>query len=718
MGALAVARGLLDARGAAVAKKQGVAAVLEQRYGAETTAALRAEARSAITLCATCKRAYVRAGRPEDAACVECGAMGDETITVSEPELPSSASTPLVDSIANKASSEPSSRKPEPNLVRVLRAGDRVGEWTIERQIGRGGMGLVYAARRGDEPAVALKVMAPGLSARSRERFLREGAAAARLEHPAIAKVLGHGESQHGPWIAMELVDGKSLSELGRTEGVTDKRALEIVERIARALDHAHRRGVIHRDLKPGNVLIAKDGAVKVVDFGLAKDLELHENLTSEGTPVGTPGYMAPEQVEPRTADAVGVAADVHAIGTLLYELATGTRPFRGRTRREVFQSIMTDPVEPLAQRAPRVRFPKGLEQVVQKALAKRPGDRYLTARELADDISALRRGHPPQHVNEVTRTNDPALSLKWGDRIGPYEVRYPVGVGAAAVVFKAAAPDGSAVALKVLRPRDRERLRRFEREVRLLSRLTREGPGFVPLVGHGATIGGTWLAMPFLPRGTLRDRLERGPLPVEEAISVVKVIATAMARAHASGITHRDLKPENILFTEGDEPLIADLGLARPARDAIAEWSDSITVSREGRFMGTAGYAAPEQLDDARHAGPPADVFALGAVLYECVSGLPPFEAPNAIVLTARLAAATHQPLSAVAKDAPAWLVALVEKALAADPAQRYADAAALVAALDARTEGSASGLARKALESVKKLATRRRRKTEGGTS
>ncbi|HZV00928.1 MAG TPA: serine/threonine-protein kinase, partial [Planctomycetota bacterium] len=567
---------------------------------------------------------------------------------------------------------------------------------------------------------VALKVMAPGVSAQARARFVREAGSASRLDHPAIARVLGSGNSDHGPWIAMELVQGLSLSEHLRRFPITVDRALEIAERVARAMDHAHRRGVVHRDLKPGNVLIARDGAVKVVDFGLAKDLDANAVLTTDGMAIGTPGYMSPEQVAPK-ADAVGVAADVHAIGTILYELVTGTRPFRGATARDVFVAILSEAPEPLAARRPDVAFPSGLQEIISRALAKRPADRYLTAVALADDIAAVRRGQQPLNAREETRSNDPALALRWGDRIGPYELRFAIGVGSASVVFKAVAADGSAVAVKVLRPRDRERLRRFEREVRLLAHFTREGKGFIPLLGHGVAAGGTWLAMPFVAGGTLRDRLERGPLATERAVSVVLTVAKAMARAHEEGITHRDLKPENILFTEEGEPLVADLGLARPAQGGdMSDWTDSVTVSREGRFMGSAGYAAPEQLDDAHKAGPPADVFALGAILYECVSGIPAIQAPNAIVLAARLAKADHKPLGVVAPEAPPWLVHVVERALSGAESERYRDAGELARALELQEAGlpapGAADLARKALARVKKMVRKPRGRAESG--
>jgi len=212
----------------------------------------------------------------------------------------------------------------------------------------------------------------------------------------------------------------------------------------------------------------------------------------------------------------------------------------------------------------------------------------------------------------------------------------------------------------------------------------------------------GPWLAMPFLSKGTLRDRLDRGALPLAEALAVVTAVAKTVARAHEQGVAHRDLKPENVLFDDEGAPRVADLGLARHFRRDAPGGSDSVTVSRQGRWLGTAGYASPEQLRDFSGAGPPADVFALGAILYECLTGEPAFASPNFVTLVAQLSAASHAPLAAKVADAPPWLAAIVEKALEAEPARRFANARELAAALEAR--GAPSGLVARVRERLKR--------------
>ena len=568
-----------------------------------------------------------------------------------------------------------------PAGVHPDRSGERVGGYLLERALGSGATGVVYRARREAGPPVALKLLPATASPGRRERLQREWRALARLDHPGLVRVLEGGDSPAGPWLAMELVDGVDLGRLPLP--VPLDRALEVAERIARAMDHAHRRGVVHRDLKPQNVLVGRDGGVKVADFGLVRDLEGSAPLTADGALVGTPAFMAPEQVLARR-DAVGAAADVHAVGAILYLLVTGAPAFTG-DRRELFRAILDDVPPPPSRRRPDLGLPPELDLVLARALAKRPRDRYPTAQELAADLAALRRGEAPRHAGQAPDPADPALSLATGDRLGPWELLYPVGHGGSAVVWKGVAPAGEAVAIKVLRDPGGERRARFEREQRLLEDLAGQAAGFVPLLAHGVAPAGPWFAMPFLPGGTLRDRLERGPLAVEEALAIARAVAAPLAVAHARGVAHRDLKPENILFDEAGEARVADLGLARRFRRDQPAQSTSVTLALEGRFLGSVGYVAPEQLEDPQAAGPRADVFSLGAVLYECLTGAPAFGAETFVGFVQRLMDGAYAPLRAARPEVPTWLEALVTRALELEPRRRFADAAELARALEA---------------------------------
>jgi WD40 repeat protein len=272
---------------------------------------------------------------------------------------------------------------------------------------------------------------------------------------------------------------------------------------------------------------------------------------------------------------------------------------------------------------------------------------------------------------------------MKKGAKLGGYELLEPLGSGGAGTVFMARAPRGDLVALKVLHRHDEAGLARFDRERRLLAEFG-EAEGFVPLLDAGTTPHGPFLVMPFLGGGTLRDRLEKGPLAVDEAIALATRLARALGRAHDKGIVHRDVKPENIIFRDPRTPLVADLGLAK--HYSTGGESPSLSLSKTGVFKGTAGYMPPEQMRDAKLVGPPSDVFALGAVLYECLAGEPPFQGETGLELMAAVELAHVPPLASVRKDVPAWLSRVVDQALARTVAARLQDGHRLADALEAR--------------------------------
>src|SRR2546421_7425013 len=262
------------------------------------------------------------------------------------------------------------------------------------------------------------------------------------------------------------------------------------------------------------------------------------------------------------------------------------------------------------------------------------------------------------------------------------YEVQGEVARGSASVVFRARSASGALVAIKVLSRRDPRAERRFERERKLAASLGSQ-QGFVPLLETGTTPSGEpYYVMPFLEGGTLRRRLERGPLAIPDALALVRALANAVAIAHERGIVHRDLKPENVLFSSDGRPLVADLGIAKEIDREHASVSIDLTVS--GSPLGTAGYMAPEQLEEAGTAGPSADVFALGAILHECLAGVPPFRGESVLDVLARLAEARPVPLRALRPEVPRWLEAVVARAMASEPAKRFAHAGAFARALE----------------------------------
>jgi len=286
----------------------------------------------------------------------------------------------------------------------MLGTGQTFAGHVVTGRLGRGAMGTVYRARDPSGREVALKVLSGGRrAADARERFLREAELTARLVHPHVVRVHAAGVEDGAPWIAYAVVeDATRLSDLlaaGRRED-----ALRVIAEAARGLAAAHALGIVHRDVKPDNVLVDAAGRARVVDFGIATAADL-ERLTRTGALVGTPAYMAPEVIQPGLGP-VGPATDVWSLGVLLFEAAAGERPFGGTVSlAELAARIVHGEVPPLREEAPESS--PALEAVCRRALERRPGDRYADAGALATDLEAALAGRRPPGA---ARPRGPAL--------------------------------------------------------------------------------------------------------------------------------------------------------------------------------------------------------------------------------------------------------------------------------------------------------------------
>src|SRR5271167_196109 len=268
------------------------------------------------------------------------------------------------------------------------------GRYELTHLIARGGMAQVYRAMdRQLERPVALKVLFPELSVDRAfvERFRREAQAAANLSHPNIVPVFDWGEDNGSYFIVMEFVDGRPLSAVLRESGpLSAQQTATIGAGVAAALAFAHRHGVVHRDVKPGNVLITPDGDVKVTDFGIARAMNTEESLTQTGAVMGTAAYFSPEQAEGKGVDS---RSDIYSLGVVLYEMAVGRPPFSGDSPVAVASKHVRD--MPVLPRQANPTVPPALEAVIMKAMAKDPDDRYGSAEELRADLLRFADGRP-----------------------------------------------------------------------------------------------------------------------------------------------------------------------------------------------------------------------------------------------------------------------------------------------------------------------------------
>jgi serine/threonine protein kinase/Tol biopolymer transport system component len=557
--------------------------------------------------------------------------------------------------------------------------GSTVSHYEIEERLGGGGMGVVYKARdlRLDRP-VALKFLAAqrGAAEEQKRRFIREAKAASSLDHPNICTIYEIGEAEDGAlFIAMAFYAGETLRDRIGRRPLPAGEALDVAAQIAAALARAHAQGIVHRDVKPANVILTADQQVKLLDFGVAR-LEDQSRLTRAGAAMGTTAYISPEQF---FGEPAGPQADVWSLGVVLYEMVAGRIPFEGSSEKELVRSILQ--VEPRPLSAVAGAVPAALDRIVKRALARRPAERYATMEAMRSDLAGLAAASRAGELTDEDRTLLEIPAAPGPSRggpvepgptgaAGPFEILEPLGGGGMGVVYKARDTRlDRVVALKFLPSElilDPEAKRRFLQEARAASAL--EHPNICTILEVGEIGDGRfYIAMPCYDGETLRKRIERGPLPVEEAVEIAEQIARGLAKAHRSGIVHRDVKPANLIVTADGVVKILDFGLAKLAGAAA--------VTRSGSSAGTPAYMSPEQArgEEVDHH---TDLWSLGVVLYEMLAGRRPFRGEREPAVIYAILNERPQPLRELRPEVPAELERIVGKLLAKDLGGRHASA------------------------------------------
>jgi len=564
----------------------------------------------------------------------------------------------------------------------VVRVGDRLGRWTIDGTLGVGASATVYRCHRVDapEPTFALKV--PRTAHPDWEaRFAREIDLLSRLDHPNIVRLVDvapPGET----WFVQELVDGPSLVDLRMQPPMAEALALAIVGQLASALAHAHARGIAHRDLKPEHVRVDASGRAVLFDLGIAdaRD-EVRLTGTQDRSP-GTPAYAPPEWFTGRLDD--GPAADAYALGVVLWELCTG-QPARADA-----DTLATRRETPLAlDRETRA------SRLVQALTHPHPARRAALAPVAAELSDVPRRALPRGAAHTFVPGSPPSPLDTAGSSIDRYVLLEVLGRGGMGVVYRAFDPELQRhVALKQTPATlDDVRLERFRREARAVAQL--DHPGIVSVFDVGSDARGLYLTMELVEGRDLGARIEaEGPLPIDEAIGLAIQIGEALAHAHQRRIVHRDVKPANVLLEADRRARLTDFGLALELRTSVAR------VTRHGQLVGTPAYMAPEQArGDVAAIGPCSDVYALGAVLYEMLTGRPPVDDDHPARMLHQILTMEPPDPAALRSETPADLGLVVMLAMAHEPRDRYPSMSALVSDLRRASRGQRVRAARRSL-------------------
>jgi len=613
----------------------------------------------------------------------------------------------------------------------------QLGKMRLMARLGEGGMASVYVAGVGDGTLArlaAVKLLRSDVTdADYRSRFLDEAKVVARLHHNNLVDVREAGELDGQLYIAMELVEGRDLADVWdrcAEKGRSFPLALSvyIVREVLRGLHYAHTfpgLSLVHRDVSPSNVLVDWAGAVRLADFGLATST-LKATTTMPGLVYGKVGYMAPEQALRVPLDG---RADAYACGVVLWELVTG-RPMRSaHADTGAVARFSARKVSELSRRAdPR------LEAIIMRALANDRTDRFSSALDFMTALSEWLAEHAPTTTQETlaqqmadlfgdAREKDGAryaalLEEVWQHERNPsgaspassripeeaieagtiiadrYQVERRIGRGGMGIVYLGQhLTVGRKVAIKVLTHQwsgHESVSRRFRDEARAASAVGH--PNIVEVFDAGTLNDGRlYLVMEFLTGHSLFQEIaEGGPLSAERAVAIAREITRAIVAAHAVGIIHRDLKPDNVMLVpqvDGERIKVLDFGIS-----ASAERTDlERRLTRPGRCLGTPEYMAPEQAQGLDPT-PLFDIYAIGAILYECLAGEPPFVAEKVADILARKGLEPAPSVTVLRPDVPPALSQVVNDCLRIDPAARPPSATALLERLNTLAEAQRS--------------------------
>jgi serine/threonine-protein kinase len=554
--------------------------------------------------------------------------------------------------------------------------------YRIERELGHGGMATVYLCTDvRDSSRVAIKILRPELgSVVTKERFAREIAFVSELDHPRIPRVLAVGTAGLLPFYAMNFVDGESLGErLMKQRKLPVDEVRRITAAIAGPMSYAHERNIIHRDIKPDNILLSGD-KVYVLDFGVARAIAgaAGDRLTATGITLGTPAYMSPEQVSAERD--LDLRSDIYSLGCVVYEMLAGTPPFSGGSPQVLMAARFSR--MPRALSSIRDDVPEAMEKAIEKAMARFPDDRWQNVDAFVDAML------PPASIGESSEGEMPSVQNDLLDQLKKtfadlYVVESEMKSGGMSRLFLATdVALRRRVVIKILPPDliSPMVLARFRRETEVTAQL--QHPHILPVISAGVKDGLVHYIMPFIDGESLRGLLEREKqLSIPYALRILHEMTDALAYAHMAGVIHCDIKPENVLIQDG-HAVLADFGIAAALTGGGTESGEGLTGT--GMSLGTVGYMAPEQALGEKTIDARADIYAMGVVGFELFSGAPPFSGgTDQAILIAHLTREAPA-VDEIRVDTPEAVSDAIKRAMQKDPSLRFQNAGEFRDAID----------------------------------
>jgi len=591
------------------------------------------------------------------------------------------------------------------NLDFSLKSGDVIGgQYTLEKVVGKDEFGVRYLAKNNNAEKIILKTISAVMhqNEEARSRFSREIGLLSSIRHPYVTSVLDSGEDEGVFYLISEYEEGISLLDYVANQGVIpEKDAVNLVMPVVEALKYVwSSQQIVHRDMKMSKIFITDDNKVKISDLGLAKSLtDDSMELTGAGFTMGTPDYMSPEQVN---GDELDFKADMYSLGLVFYEIVTGTRAFDGPIM-EVLNRQLTE-MPPLACEVnPKVS--ERCSSIIEKMIQKSKDDRFVSWEACIESLGLILdhtvnesdltafggvissgsiEGLESQNSSGIILDEDSLAELaenqsqvlepiEAGFIIGNgYEIDRKIGEGSMGEIYLAFDEENDRlVQVKLLSPKvmgESEKIERFIQEMKITSSLSHEN--LLSVVEGGEDNGRYYLVTEYENGISFHDFIGRyAPLDEKEALNYLMQIAEVLAYAwDEKKLLHREIKPENILIKEDEKKAkLTDFGVAKTLDD------DSMNLTGAGFTIGTPDYMSPEQVRGDDDIDFRSDMYAVGLVLYEALTGKKPFEAKNVMALMNMQMTQQHKPLKKVNPEVSDSCSTLLDRLLAKDRNQRF---------------------------------------------